>query len=323
MLFPNPDMLFYIAMADAYAMGVEYLDYRKPERQKVLQECLLYQKYVQHPIHKQPYGCYTDDTEMSIGCARVLLEHDFPYKKIDFANAWVWEFIYAGERKGYSKALQTIMESCHTGQDLLDRLRGHNNSNKNGGAMRAVPIGVLPDIKQVIETADLQASITHNTIEGRFAAIVVAVMSHFALYENRPLTEIREYCVEHVGQWHNDESIFWLKKHWNDSCVKEYEYIPVSIATIQAVMTLLTECNSLMEMMTRCLNWGGDTDTVAGLSWAIASSRMRGEKIPPFLLNGLEAQAKKTHGKRVLNISTLTGKNRLIALGHRLMKKYS
>ncbi len=307
MLFPNPDMLLYIAIADAYAIAVEFIN--EKDSAKLLEECLKFRLYLQHPKYKQPYGSYTDDTEMSVGCARVLLTHDYPFTPIQFANAWVQEFAYGRRRKGYSPGFQAFLESFDFGSEFLRRI--NDQSDKNGAAMRAVPIGILPNISQVIATADLQAKITHNTDAGRFAAIAVAVMSHFALYENRPLSQVREYCLEHIGNFVGDLSRVWLKKRWTGMRVKEYPHEPLSISTLQAVMTLITECNSLMEIMITCLNWGGDTDSVAAIAWGIASTRMQSEKLPPFMTDGLE------QGK--LN----TGKVRLHQLGKHLMKKYS
>ena len=62
----NPNMLLYIAMADAYASAVEY-------NNTLREECLKFERYHAHPTHGNLPGTYTDDTEMSVANARVLL----------------------------------------------------------------------------------------------------------------------------------------------------------------------------------------------------------------------------------------------------------
>jgi hypothetical protein len=54
------------------------------------------------------------------------------------------------------------------------------------------------------------------------------------------------------------------------------------------VHTLLVEEQSLVGMMRRLLQWGGDTDSVAAIAWGIASARYPDEVIPTFFEEDLE-----------------------------------
>src|SRR3989344_3663878 len=134
MRYSNPNMLVYIAMADAYAVAVEH-------NRTLEEKCLEFKEYLAHPKHGLPASSYTDDTEMSVGNTQVLLRYDEPFNQLMFADGYVTEFQRGGRRKGYSRGFQGVLEQARTGKELLALI--DPISVKNGAAMRAVPIGVL------------------------------------------------------------------------------------------------------------------------------------------------------------------------------------
>jgi ADP-ribosyl-[dinitrogen reductase] hydrolase len=304
MRHPDPSLLVRIAIADAYAAAAEYVNPKKePE---LLINLLHFQEYQNHPRHPHR-TLYTDDTEMSIANALVLSEGRFPYASIQFADAYVREFAYGGRRKGYSGGFQDLLEEVQTGAELLDRLRP--DSRKNGAAMRAVPIGVLPHIKDVLSVATLQAAITHNTPEGRFSARIVALMSHFALYTNTSFSVLPEYCRQHLLR--EDHQFFWIfDLDWpSNRPVEATKKASVGITTVHAARTALMRCKSLMEMLERIIRCGGDTDSVAAITWGIASPRFQDEKLPDFMERDLENGNPKTGAERLRDVGTqLMGK---------------
>ncbi|TSC84013.1 MAG: ADP-ribosylglycohydrolase [Parcubacteria group bacterium Gr01-1014_13] len=301
MRFSNPNMLLYIAMADAYAVAVEY-------NNALEGKCLEFQGYLAHPTHGLPAGSYTDDTEMSVANALVLIQQPGFFTKLAFADAYVAEFKTGGRRKGYSKGFQTVLELVRSGKELLALI--DPTSVKNGAAMRAVPIGVLPTVGKVLEVATLQASITHDTPEGRFSARAVALMSHFALYENTVLPGLGRFCQRYLPE--EDVRYFGdaIFRPWPCGPVKASPGTSVAIATVQAVVTVLAQENSLMGILRQVIKWGGDTDSVAAIAWGIASARYHGDKLPSFMERDLEGG------------STKTGAARLRKLGELLMYKY-
>ena len=302
----NPNMLLYIAMADAYAAAVEYG--RFPESNTLREECLKFQRYLAHPTHDNPPSTYTDDTEMSAANTKVLLQHDEPFSPLMFAEAYVNEFRRGGCRNGYSRGFQAILERVRTGAELLKELKP--DSNKNGAAMRSVPFGVLPTVDEVLNVATLQARITHDTPEGRFSARAVALMSHAVLYEDAVfLPDLGEYCKKHLPK---DDQCFGyvFDEPWSKGPVKGVPGASVAITTVHAVVDVLARKNSLMGIMRRIITWGGDTDSVAAIAWGIASARYQDEKLPAFMLRDLEGGNAKT-GAPYLRI-----------LGEQLMYKY-
>lgn len=307
MRYPNPDILVYIGMADAYAAACEYI--KLPRDANVLSECLAFRWYLANPVHTHFAGLYTDDTEMSAANAQVLIECDPPYTPRMFADAYVREFIRGGKRKGYARSFQGLLESVRTGEELLQKLRP--DSTKNGAAMRGVPFGVLRSVSEVMDAATIQARITHDTPEGRFSARAVALMSHFSLYEELPLSDMASYVLLLLPEEDQRNYARILSNPWPDGkSVRHSPDLPVSIATVQAAATIVASGTSLMDMLERVLRIGGDTDSVAAIVWGIASPRFQSEVIPDFLERDLE------HG------SSHTGVPYLRQIGAALMKRF-
>lgn len=298
----NPNMLLYIGMGDAYAAAVEY-------NNTLHDACLMFQQYLSHPTHRNVPGTYTDDTEMSAANAKVLLQYDEPFRPLMFADAYVHEFRRGGCRNGYSRGFQGVLERVHSGNEFLLTVRP--DSNKNGAAMRSVPFGVLPTVEQVLAVATLQARITHDTLEGRFSARAVALMSHAVLYEDMIfLPDLGEYCKQHLPKGDVNCFGYVFDEPWSKGPVKEYHGASVAITTVHAVVDVLARENSLMGIMKRIITWGGDTDSVAAIAWGIASARYQDEKLPAFMERDLEGGNSKT------------GAVYLRLLGEKLMYKY-
>lgn len=329
MKHPNPQMLLRIAQGDALGMATEYLDLGLREHQRAKDEALKFEHYVKHPVWNIPAGDYTDDTQMSIAVAKTLILRDFELPKASsvtgadsrtergdewekvvtmrrtFATHFVRTF-KKDPRPGYSKYFQEFLKSINTGagewadgDDFL--VRCNPNSDKNGAAMRSVPIGVLPDPRLVLHVAREQARITHDTDGGRDSSEMVALMSHFALYHDAPLSDVHKFLapVRHIST--GDRNLLL----WSGAPVEGSD---VGMKTARAVMTLISQEKTLMDIAQRAIEWGGDTDTVLAVAWGIASARMH-EPLPAFLDEDLE---NGTHGR-----------DYLVSLGSKLMEKYA
>ncbi len=309
MKYPNPNILLMMAMADAYAMATEFLKLKETADLRVLREALQFKQYVQHPRHKNRAGTFTDDTEMALANTRVLIDHPPPYTALEFAQAWVNEFEASGHRQGYANGFyQALTKAGGDGQRLTDLVRIHGNrSNKNGSAMRAPVLGVLPNPGLVCEVATLQGSITHDCLAANFATRTTALMSHFVLYHHDSLKEMGRFCREHLLKV--DRLYFDIfDKPWLNEPINGRR-IPGSIATVHAAHHIIQTYPSLMDMLEAILCLGGDTDTVAAIVWGIASTRLPHHDIPAFM-------------ERDLEVGTKTGPAVLRELGERLMAAY-
>ena len=304
---PNPEQLCFIGEAHACAMATEYL---KKTELRVEYETLLFERYVCHPRHQSYAGQYTDDTEMSCAVARVLIAHPPPYTKLEFADAFVAEFIRGGKREGYNQGFYSVLKDFKNGDDFLRVIEP--DSDKNGAAMRAMPIGVLPRIEDVLAVATLQATVTHDTPEGRFSARAVALMSHFTLYEDGSThrnANFKRYLQAHLPS--EDKQFFHLFTYWRGPVTNKP--IPVSLATVGAVYHVLTSNPTLMPMLRHSIKLRGDTDSVAAIVWGIASAipTARNAPRPAFLERDLEKGDPRT------------GIVYLRELGEQLMRAYA
>lgn len=258
-------MLLELAIADAYGAGFEYAS---PEFVKVNNKLTA---YAQHPKHKIVPGCYTDDTQMSLAVAEVLLTGDFSREKL--AEAFVAAF-KRDPREGYAGRFYTFLTTCTSGSDFLARIQP--TSDKSGGAMRALPVGLLPDIEQVKRYADLQARITHDTDDGANAAIAAALVAHYFRYELGPRSQLRSFLKKQVpGDWDLDWSGKVGEKGW---------------MAVRAAITAMLHSSNLSDMLLQCVAFTGDVDTVATLALGAASlaPSIYQQNLPAELYSGLE-----------------------------------
>src|SRR5262245_9665769 len=185
-------MLLELAIGDAYGAGFEYA---KPQFVSDGNDLSCYR---QHPRHRIKPGCYTDDTQMSIAVAEMIVSGD-EWTPLNLANRFVHCF-KRDPREGYAGRFYDFLCSVADGQDFLDRIVPR--SDKSGAAMRAVPIGVFPTISEVIRKATVQARLTHDTTDGVNAAVAAALMSHYFVYDLGPKSEVGEFLTKQVdGQW--------------------------------------------------------------------------------------------------------------------------
>lgn len=165
-------MLVELAIGDAYGAGFEYAPARMVREQNDLPG------YVQHPCHGIRPGCYTDDTQMSIAIAEAIIS-GAPWTPLMLAQHFV-EALKRDPREGYAGRFYGFLQEVNDGEEFLARMKPY--SDKSGAAMRAGPIGIYPDLKEVIERCQIQAAITHDTPAGINAAVAASLMTHYGLY---------------------------------------------------------------------------------------------------------------------------------------------
>jgi|GEM_PF-258387 len=278
----NDQMLLFIALGDATGVATEYV--RKDEFPELIRNVLLLDGYKQHPRHHEMQtGYYSDDTQMSIAVAEVLIlphvvTNPRSLLKLDFAHAFIQAYM-RDRRNGYSRSFQTFLDSVRGTDDFLHRIQS-KISEKNGAAMRAVPIGVMRTPGDVLITASIQASTTHDTRIGRFGSRAVALMSHFALYETAGFDRLYAYLMDYMDM------------EFRELCPnlrsrKRGPVLQPATQTVHAVFDLLTNQQTLAQVLRGAISMGGDTDTVAAIALGIASARMRND-IPQVMFDTLE-----------------------------------
>src|SRR4051812_30232713 len=238
-------MLVELAIGDAYAAAFEFVD-RELTRDHQLGD------YTRHPRHEGEPGRYTDDTQMSIAVAELIVS-GAPFTRENLAHGFVQAF-QRDRRPGYARGFYEFLTGVRDGADFLARIRP--TSDKNGGAMRAVPVGVFARVEDVVEKSALQARLTHDTTEGTTAAVAVSLMAHFFLYGLGAPQELPAFLATYAP------GPPWAERWFGQVDVKGY-------SAVRAALRLVTEHDRLSTMLEQAVRLGGDTDTVAAIALGV------------------------------------------------------
>ena len=257
-------MLLEIAIGDAYGAGFEFASAEKVRRKNHLIS------YQQHELG-MPMGSYTDDTQMSLALAELLID------KEELTHASIAEkFVQCFKRdirKGYSKGLYQLLESVESGKEFLEKIQPI--STRNGAAMRSAPLGIISNIDDLMAMSELHASVTHNTTIGIKSAQAVALAAHYLIYKKGPIDDLFKFVCE------------YSKFKWSNTF--QGEVACCAEDTINALLTILKNNRNARDVLQNSVNFCGDVDTVASLGLGLASlSDEIEQSLPIFLYDNLE-----------------------------------
>jgi ADP-ribosyl-[dinitrogen reductase] hydrolase len=237
-----------------------------------------------------PSGRYTDDTQMSIAIAEMMLD-DFEWNHEDSNELMADKFLEVfkrDERRGYTPYFLNVLLNCSSGTELLSKING--KSNKSGGFMRAAPIGLYPDLNDVMEIAARQAMVTHDSWVGRNSAIGAAMMTHYFYYDRGDKADLVEWLnkMYFMTLIHKDEEFRVheeVVQPWQPGKrvrVHGWDCLEAAIYAIQ-------DSSSLSQVLQTCVSYTGDVDTVATVALAAAScSREIKQDLPAKLVEQFE-----------------------------------
>jgi ADP-ribosyl-[dinitrogen reductase] hydrolase len=260
-------MLLELAIGDAYGAGFEYSNENVAKHNNL-------SGYVRHPRHREILaGMYTDDTQMSIAIAELIIE-DSEWTPLNIANKFL-ECFKRDERTGYSGNFYDFLKSVTNGEEFLKRIQP--DSDKSGAAMRAVPLGVLSPIEEVKERCHIQAAVTHDTPDGIHAAQAAALMSHYFVYQLGAKADVGLWLEKQLPKTHQ----------WNEDYkgkVKAQGWM-----SVRAAITAVKRNDSLSALLKDCIAFTGDVDTVATIALGAASNSPEYlQDLPQVLIDTLE-----------------------------------
>ncbi|GAA3936885.1 ADP-ribosylglycohydrolase family protein [Litoribacillus peritrichatus] len=257
-------MLLEIGIGDAYGAGFEFSPYEKIKAHNSLTS------YQSHELGI-PAGNYTDDTQMSLAISELLIDKT-DWNRQNIANKFVQCF-KRDPREGYSKGFYYFLKSIKDGREFLEKI--NPESTRNGAAMRAAPLGIIKDIDDLLAMSEIQASLTHNTEIGIKSSQAVSLAAHFFVYN----IGSKNVLFDFIGEYTNFK--------WNNKW--EGEVACCGEETVNALLTVLDQSNSLKDVLINSVAFGGDVDTVAAVGLGIANLSSEFEKeLPNFLFNDLE-----------------------------------
>jgi ADP-ribosyl-[dinitrogen reductase] hydrolase len=260
-------MLLETGLADAYSAPFEYApaEFVKKNNNG--------EAMYQHPRWQtRGSGRYTDDTQMSLAIAEMILDG------VDWTKAVCADYFYRAfardPRTGYASRFYRLLHKVKNGEELLTALIP--NSDKSGGAMRAGPIGLYTTIEKVLEVSAFQASVTHDTDLGKTAAQAAALATHYCAYHLGSLVDLPDFIQSNVAG-----------QNWD--APYQGPVGPKGWMSVRAAITSLSRCNTLKDLLIDCVAYTGDVDTVAAIALGAASfSSEIANNLPQAIIDGLE-----------------------------------
>lgn len=209
--------------------------------------------YERYPIKKkefplfQPRCCFTDDTVLTIGIAKAILE-DRNYEKA------VWEAGRKYPDAGYGGAFIRWLQSNEPTP---------YNSWGNGAAMRVSPVGFAFDtVDAVLREAARTAEISHNHPEGVKGAQATA-LSILLARNTRDKEFIKREVVQRFG-YDLDRTV--------DDIRPSYAFDVSCQGTVPEAIIAFLDANSYEDAVRNAISLGGDSDTLACIAGGIAEA---------------------------------------------------
>lgn len=197
-------------------------------------------------------GCYaTDDTVMTCAVAEVLInkkQNDKDYI-IDTLKKWGKRYPQAGY-------------GGHFGCWVLGNEREPYNSYGNGAAMRVSAVGWIAESEEEVKDLSRRVTeVTHNHPEGIKGAEVVAMCIYYAK-QGKDKAFIKEYVEKYYNLDFDYDNLRKTYIHAEEICQNT---VP------QAIFCFLIS-DSFEDCLRTTISIGGDCDTTAAISCAIAEA---------------------------------------------------
>lgn len=232
------------AIADAFACRFEFAH---PMRRDVLDRDVRYGDHTMWPF--LPAGHYSDDTQRLMVLGELMLKGYAEVSAEEVGRALA--HAYACDPRGYSKRmLRAYARAVETGESLCDLLPAKGDSA--GGAMGASLAGLYGDLDFALHFAKVQAEATHGG-DGVLAAQITAAMAHFAR-KSAPRQDLRRELMQ---LWPDDPR---LKEPLTGKPGNK------GMPCVIAALNCLENATSLLDLLLRCVELSGDTDTVASIA---------------------------------------------------------
>lgn len=228
------------------------------------------------------FGCYTDDTQMTLAlatslveCSRVDAEHASA-KYAEFYEPW----------RGYGGAAHQVMRALQQGADCrtTGRMQFPEGSFANGGAMRIAPVGLAyrhaaPDaLHQAVEDALVCTHVHPEAVDGAFVqakAVAYAATTDPAEFDpQRLVDELLAVSRTTIMQAKLEALASGLRERDSDLNVigRVGNGIRASEAVAAALWAVLRYGTTPEECVIRAVGFGGDTDTIGAMAGAVVGA---------------------------------------------------
>jgi ADP-ribosylglycohydrolase len=217
-------------------------------------------KTVDFPLFS-PDCHFTDDTVLTIAVADAILqERDYATFIQDYARRY--------PNAGYGGFFKRW---------IYDENKEAYNSFGNGSAMRVSPVGWAFDTREdILREAERSASVTHNHPEGIKGAQAVA-LAVFLARQGQDKTTIQQEIIQRFN---------YDLKRTLDEIRPSYSFDVSCQGSVPESIIAFLESESVEDAIRKAISLGGDSDTMACISGAIAEAYYR--DIPEEILITIE-----------------------------------
>ncbi len=266
-------------------------------------------------------GTYTDDTLLMVALAESLIANQGRVEPDDLVQRFRGAY---DRRRGFGAGMHRLMRLWDEGVPWEEAARRlfDGGSYGNGAAMRVAPVGVLfhQDERAVYEAAVTQARVTHAHPLGQQGAALIALAVAQALRSDPATFSREDFLAELEAALPASAETFRralmqvadLFDRWDDRdlIVRKLGNRSAAHRSVPtAIFAFLTFWNSFEEAVVYAVSLGGDTDTLAAMTGAIAGAFHGVDAVPGRWWEALETGNK--------------GRDYIVDLGERLYQLWS
>ena len=264
-------------------------------------------------------GTYTDDTLLMIALAESLLAQGGRVVPEDLVRRF--REVY-DPRRGFGAGMHQLVRLWDAGVPWEEAARRlfDGGSYGNGAAMRVAPVGVCfaPDLQAVYEAAVAQARVTHAHPLAQQAAGLQAMAVALALEATPATFDPEDFIAELEAALPASAEtlrrslmlLLDLRERWKDRhlIVRKLGNGAAAHRSVPtAIYAFITFWRSFEEALVYAVSLGGDTDTLAAMTGAIAGAFHGVQAVPQRWWDALE------NGPR--------GRDYVVSLGQRLCER--
>lgn len=234
-------------------------------------------------------GQYTDDTLMSMALSASLIEKG-GFDPADVAQKYL-AWYESGNTRGIGTTTASALATLKLGASWQESglTHGHDGlpAGGNGTAMRAAPIGLWyrQDPKALLESAMLDASITHNSFEPKMGSVAVALGTAMIANGLDDIMEVLENIEDIVSDSLVKQKLDLAINHLDFktdpfealAAIGTSGYVP---ETVGAAFYCLGATDNFKDAVVLAVKAGGDTDTTAAIVGALAGTYYGLDTIP-------------------------------------------
>lgn len=280
-------MILEIAIGDAYGRPFEF---NTPEFIEEHNDVLGYK----HRLGEEQdgIGIYTDDTQMSIAVAEQM-GSDLPGTQVRFAAHFVTSY-KRDPRKGYSKRITKALEETKPNLPFEFILKAKQaGMSSNGSVMRAVPLGMMADPKEIMHRSIVQTSTSHGHIDAVNSAVMVSLTAHFFYHlyprlEDKMLADkfivYQEWMKSYMGVLFDDIlSSYMLRHDFKENPKLECDSRTTAALSIKLAWGIQKDLKlsagspvkktSATKILKTAIAIGGDVDSSASIALGLYSLR--------------------------------------------------